>query len=329
VRGTKGVLLSTYSLSQAEPAADATAVGALLSQHAQLAEAMSQAAATHETVPLAGHEGVAQANASQLDAKAAPLKALRQSAVATVSSDSFDTAAPSKADAAVPHSADALTTLAGRGGIGAIAGQSLHLAAGETLNLGSGQHTNLAVGNQLRLHASQAVGLLAGAHQANGIGLNLVAGKGALDVQAQHGTLALRAKSDLKLVSANAAVELAAKQSIHLANAQGVFLTIEGGNLTFGCPGKLTVHAGNHKLEGATQLSREMNGWGEPKFDERVRITLRDGKTPAPNYRYEYVRADGAKIQGVTDGDGWATLQKGLGMEPLSIRLLGTTQGGA
>jgi type VI secretion system VgrG family protein len=255
VRGAKGVLLTTYGLGQGEPAADATAVGALLSQHAQLAEAMSQAATTHQTVPLAGHVGVSGASQSRLSAQAAPLKALRQSAADTVSSDDFSAAAPSKAENAVPHSADALTTIAGRGGIGAIAGQSLHMAAGETLNLGSGQHTNLAVANQLRLHANQAIGLLAGAHKADGVGLNLIAGKGALDVQAQHDTLALRSKGDLKLVSANAAVELAAKQAIHLANSQGAFLTIEGGNLTFGCPGKLTVHAGNHKLEGAAQLN--------------------------------------------------------------------------
>lgn len=322
VRGTQGVLLSTYSLSQSEPAADATAVGALLSQHAQLAEAMSRAATTHQTVPLAGHEGVADASQSRLDAQAAPLKALRQSAVDTVSSDDFSAAAPSKAESAVPHSADALTTIAGRGGIGAVAGQSLHMAAGETLNLGSGRHTSLAVANQLRLHASQAIGLLAGAHQAEGVGLHLIAGKGALDVQAQHDTLALRSKGDLKLVSANAAVELAAKQTVHLANSQGAFLTIEGGNLTFGCPGKLTVHAGNHKLEGATQLSREMNGWGDAKFDERVKLTLPSG-TPAKGCRYEYVCADGAKIQGVTDAEGWASLQKASGTEGLRIRLLG------
>jgi type VI secretion system VgrG family protein len=322
VRGTKGVLLSTYSLSQNEPSADATAVGALLSQHAQLAEAMSGAATTHKTVPLAGHEGVAQANASQLNAKAAPLKALRQSAVDTVSSDDFNAAASSKADAAVPHSADALTTLAGRGGIGTIAGQSLHVAAGETLNLGSGQHTNFAVGNQLRLHAGQAIGILAGAHKADGIGLNLIAGKGSLNVQAQHDTLALRSKGDLKLVSANAAVELAAKQSIHLATSQGAFLTLEGGNLIFGCPGKLMVHAGNHQLVGGTHLSREMNSWPDEKFNDKFRVTYPNGD-PVKNHRYELTRADGARIQGVTDAEGHISLQKDASMAGVAIKMLG------
>ncbi|MDO1530445.1 type VI secretion system Vgr family protein [Fulvimonas sp. R45] len=322
VRGSKGVLLTTYSASPGEPAADATAVGALLGQHAQLAEALSQAAATHQAVPLAGHEGVKAASQSQLDAQAAPLGALRQSAVDTVSSDDFGAAAPDRGAAAVPHSADALTTLAARGGLGAVAGQSLHMAAGETLNLGSGQHGNLAVAGQLRMHAGQAIGLLAGAQKADGVGLNLVAGKGALEVQAQHDTLALRSKGDLRLISANAAVELAAKQAVHLANSQGAFLTIEGGNLTFGCPGKLTVHAGNHKLEGATQLSREMNQWSEPKFDQRVKLVTRSGK-PAPNQRYEIHRDDGAIIKGVTDGEGWTQLQKGMSLDGISVKWLG------
>lgn len=305
VRGSKGVLLTTYSLSQTEPAADVTAVGALLGQHAQLAEAMSQAAATHQTVPLAGHEGVAKANASQLSPKAAPLKALRQSAADTVSAEDFSVAAPDKGADSVPHSADAITTVAGRGGIGTISGQSLHVAAGETLNLGSGQHTNIAVGNQLRLHAAQAIGVLAGAQKADGVGLNLIAGKGALDVQAQHDTLALRSKNDLKLISANAAVELAAKKTVHLAVSGGAFLTIEGGNLTFGCPGKLAVHAGNHKLVGGTNLEMAQDSTADSKLYSE-QFVLRDKKTdePLPFTPYRIEQSDGEVFEGVSDAHG-------------------------
>ncbi|MBE1161088.1 type VI secretion system Vgr family protein [Dyella acidiphila] len=326
VRGGSGVLLSTYAASGNEPAGDAVAASALLKQQSQLSKALSQAATTHTTVPLSTHEGVMQANASQLNPQAAPLDAMQKSVGSVVSSDNFQTAEPAQGagkDGDVPHSADALLTMAGRGGIGAIAGQSLHMVAGETLAMGSGQDTNLAVANQLRIHGGQAIGWLAGAQKADGVGLNLVAGKGALNMQAQHDALALRSKGDLSVVSANAAVEMQAKQTVHLAVSGGAHVTISGGNIVFGCPGKITVHAANHQFVGPTQLSREMNNWDEAQFDERVRLTQRDGKTAAANYRYEYVRADGAKIQGVTDGDGWASMQKGLGMEPLSIRLLG------
>ena len=255
IRGQRGLLLTTYAIGPGEPAADATAVGALTKQHAQLADNLSGAARTHKTVPLAGHEGTDQAHQSAISQKAAPLKAHHASATATVEGSDYAKADPYSGK--TPHSADALTTVAGRGGIGTLAGQALHVAAGETLNVGAGKHINLAVADQLRLHANQGIGLVSGAQGARGIGLNLVAGKGALDVQAQHDTLALRSKDDLKLVSANANTELAAKKRIHLANSQGAYITIEGGNITFGCPGKLTVKAGNHKLVGGNKLDTD------------------------------------------------------------------------
>jgi type VI secretion system secreted protein VgrG len=325
VRGTRGLLLSTYGQSGSEPAADVTAANALLSQHAQLAATLSQAAMTHTSVPLAGKAGVARSGASQLDDQAAPLDALKQSLAATTEGGDYDQADPQPGAGgqnSVPHSADALTTLAGRGGIGVIAGQSLHAAAGETLNLGSGEHANLAVAGQLRLHANQAIGIVAGAQDADGAGLNVIAGQQPLEVQAQRDALALRSKGDLTLVSANAAVEFAAKKTIHLANSQGAFIHIEGGAITFGCPGKLTVKAGNHKLEGGTHLSREMNQWGEGNFNDHFQAVFANGE-PAGNYRYELTRADGAKMQGVTDGEGKIPMQQDVGMENVKVVLLG------
>ncbi len=320
VRGHRGLLLTTWAANPAEPAADATAVGALLTQHAQLADTLSGAAGTHQTVRLAGHEGSAGAGKSALSDQHAPLAALHDSAVSHVTGEAWAEAAPDQGD--TPHSRDALTTLAGRAGIASVAGQSLHHAAGETLNLGAGQHLNLGAAGQLRVHANQAIGLVAGAQQANGTGLGLIAGKGALDVQAQHDTLAMRAKQTLKLVSAHAELEMAAKQTVHLATEGGAYLHIEGGHITFGAPGKLSVKAGNHKMVGGTHLSREMNQWGEAKFDQRVKLMTRSGK-PAPNQRYEIHRADGAVISGVTDSEGWTELQNGLSLDGAVVQWLG------
>ncbi|MEO7065628.1 MAG: type VI secretion system Vgr family protein, partial [Rhodanobacter sp.] len=325
VRGLKGVLLSSYAVSAGEPLADVTAASALLKQQKQLADTLSQAAKTHLTVPLAAHEGVSKANASTLTDAAAPIDALSKSLGATVSSTDYSAANPSEGagkDGDAPHTANALLTIAGRAGIATIAGQSLHLAAGQTLTIGSGKHINLAVANQLRLHAGQAIGILAGAHKADGIGLNFIASKGAIDVQAQHDTLALRSKNDLKLVSANASVELAAKKTVHLAVSGGAFLTIEGGNITFGCPGKITVHAGNHKFLGGTHLSREMNAWDTPKFDEELALRWPYDQSPIANRKFELTRADGAKMQGMTDANGRTGLQKSLLLEGVVLKLL-------
>jgi uncharacterized protein (DUF2345 family) len=229
---------------------------------------LSQAATTHTTVPLSTHEGVMQANASQLNPQAAPLDAMQKSADSVVGGDSFQAAEPVEGagkDGDVPHSADALLTMAGRGGISAIAGQSLHMAANETLALGSGQDTNLAVANQLRIHSGQAIGWLAGAQKANGVGLDLISGKGPLSVQAQHDALGLHSKGDLTLVSANAAVEITAKQTVHLAVSGGAHMTISGGKIVFGCPGKITAYAANHQFVGPAQLNPKFPQPGDPK----------------------------------------------------------------
>lgn len=83
----------------------------------------------------------------------------------------------------------------------------------------------------------------------------LIAAQGAIDVEAQADTLTLAAKDQLKLVSANLHVDFAAAKSITLAVAGGASLTIEGGNITFACPGTITVHAGMKTFAGPTQMS--------------------------------------------------------------------------
>jgi type VI secretion system secreted protein VgrG len=124
------------------------------------------------------------------------------------------------------------------------------------------------------------------------------------------------------VVSANAAVEIQAKQTVHLAVSGGAHLTIEGGKIVFGCPGKITVYAARHDLDEPTLLSWAMNTWREPAFDERVRLHFPDGCVAA-NQRFEWTRADGATIRGTTDADGWASLQYSSGLENVVITWIG------
>jgi len=254
VRGRRGVLLSTYPLPAAAPAGDAEAAVALAEQHRSLNAVFSEAAQTHATPALASAVGVRNAQRSQLDADAAPLAAHVRSLSGRVPGDDFGASGQATGDDSadhVPHSGDALLTLAGRGGIAITAAQGLHVAADETVSLGSGQGLEIAVAQQMRLHSGQAIGWLAGAQQGKPGGLELIASQGAVDVQAQHDVLAVRSRDDLTLASINADLSIAAKQTVHLAVSGGAYLTIEGGRITFGCPGKITVHAAQHRLEGA------------------------------------------------------------------------------
>lgn len=257
IRAANGLLVSTYAIDPQTPAGDAVAAQALLQQQRDLAERFDLAAQIHQTVPLAAHRGVQKANQSLLIDDQSPLQALHTSLNTTVTSEqlaqAIDEAAQRNPHHAIPHSGDALLTLSARDSIAKIAGQSLQWTAGETLTLGSGYDTHMATGGSLRMHSGQAIGYLAGAQKAEGIGLAMIASAGPVDVQAQRGDINLSAQDELKIISIDAEAEMAAGTTLHLAVDGGASLTMEGGNITFACPGTIKVYASKKSFTGPTQ----------------------------------------------------------------------------
>lgn len=254
IRAAKGLLLSTYAIDPHTPAGDAVAAQALLQQQRDLAERFDLAAQIHNTVTLACHRGVHKANQSALIADQAPLKALHTSLNTTVTNEQLAKAAGEALQRnpqhPIPQSGDALLTLSARDSIAKIAGQSLQWTTGETLTLGSGYDTHMATGGRLRLHSGQAIGYLAGAQKADGIGLSMIASAGPVDIQAQRDDINLNAQGELTIISINAEAEMAAGTTLHLAVDGGASLTMEGGNITFACPGQIKVHASAHQFQG-------------------------------------------------------------------------------
>ncbi|OXJ26217.1 type IV secretion protein Rhs [Burkholderia sp. HI2714] len=333
VRAARGVLISSYAPDPAQPAGDVTALKSLLAQQLALARTFDKAADTHRTLPLAAQRGVRQAGQSSLDGEAAPLDALSRSLATTVSAKGFEQAT---ADAvqrgtgnALPHTGDALLGIAARGGQGLFAGQALQWAAGETLTVGSGGDTNLAVGRSLRVHSGQGIGWLAGANgtgAASDAGLSLISGKDNLDLQAQHGTLALRAKDDLTVAATKSDVELAAGQALRLAVSGGASLRIEGGNVTFECPGNLTVHAADHQFQGPTDLDKAKGAWGDHGLYNEY-YWLRDAQTGSAvtGLPYRMVGADGdalAARSSASDGR-TATYSTKAAAKPIRVEYTG------
>lgn len=332
VRAESGLWLGAYPAPGDAPAGEAVGPAAVLSQACTLAEAFSRAAAAHGTVRLAAHEGAHAAGASLLAADRAPLAALLASVKTTVPDQDFPEAMAGagdrRADAGpgrVPHTGDALLGLAAPAGIGFVAGQGLSWIADETLTLSSGGPGNFAIAGNLRVHAGQAIGLLAAAGEGApaGPGLSLVTGEGDLDFQAQGGGIRIGSRDRLDIASAGAGVDLSAGKAIRLATRGGASLTIEGGHISVACPGEIRVRAGRHRFEGPTQLSREMNAWPRTRFaDEYVVRSERTGK-PLADTEVELRRADGAVLRLVTDAEGRLPRQQGEWIENVSLRVLG------
>jgi len=263
LRGGAGLLVSSYRLQHSaqrrEPAGDNMPGIAMLKQARMLAQSFSDAAVRHQTVGLAASIGVSGAKASTLAGQEAPLQGLLTAVSGMVSSSSLDDARADAGkrqagggDGKLPHSADPVLVVTAREGLSLSADKHLQIASSELAVAMSGQDTQLATGGQLRLHTGQALGMLGGAVKPGDkeLGVQLVAARDSIDIQAQSDTLQIQAKGAVNVKSVNAHIDWAAAKKISIATAGGANITIDGGNITVQCPGKLTIHAGKKSFEG-------------------------------------------------------------------------------
>ncbi|CDG84355.1 rhs element Vgr protein [Janthinobacterium agaricidamnosum NBRC 102515 = DSM 9628] len=244
VRAGAGLLVSSYAVTHGaarrDPAGDNAPGIALLKQAVVLAETFGKAAKTHQTV--ACSENVA------------PLKALLASVSGMHDMDGSE----------VPHVKEPIIALSAKAGLGLVAGQNMQMSNGETVALMSGLDSQFIGGGQWRVHTGQAIGVLGGAVQAgdNNVGLQLIAARNTIELQAQSDVMNIQARDEINVISANAHIDWAAAKSISLSTTGGANITIAGGNITVQCPGKITIHAGKKTFTGPEKLQYPMPAFG-------------------------------------------------------------------
>ncbi|QYF95422.1 type VI secretion system tip protein VgrG [Massilia sp. PAMC28688] len=271
VRAGGGLLISSYktshSAAQRDPAGDNAPAIAMLKQATTIAETFSKAAETHKTVALAAHTGAIGASESVIDKKSAPVKALMTAVSGMVGSDSLSNAQAdaqaketSPTEGKLPHATDPIIAIAAQASLGMSAGQSVQLANGETIALMSGKDMQYNTGGQMRVHTGQAIGALGGAMNPgqDNIGLQLIAAKDNIDVQAQSDALTVQSRDEINVMSANGHIDWAAAKSISMSTAGGANITIEGGNIAVQCPGRIVIHAGKKVFSGPEKTQYRM-----------------------------------------------------------------------
>jgi len=109
-----------------------------------------------------------------------------------------------------------------------------------------------------------------------------------------------------------------------LATSGGAGITLEGGQLTVQCPGKVTVRAGQKAMVGPGTLAQAMNAMpGGLSFNDAY--VVRNPKTgdPMPYMLVDVTRADSTVLRLTTDAQGRLPMQKSQLMETLALRVLG------
>ncbi len=140
------------------------------------------------------------------------------------------------------------------------AARDLQMAAGKTTTVMSGADTQVTAGGQLRIHTQQAIGMLGGAVKAGeqDIGVQVIAARDPIDVQAQAGAMMVQARDVINVKSSNAHIDWASAKKISLSTVGGANITIDGGNITVQCPGKIEIKAGKKSFIGPTKTDYTM-----------------------------------------------------------------------
>jgi Rhs element Vgr protein len=248
VRAGAGLLVSSYHIQhsalQRDPAGDNAPGIAMLKQAVKLAETFNDAAVKHETVSLAAHAGAGKTKS--------PLKVMLDGVAGMVDA--------SGTGGKLPHTSTPLFAISARDGLAMTAERDLQVVAGGQAIVFTGQDAQLSSGGQLRLHTAQAIGMLGGVVKPGlqGIGMQMIAARDAMDIQAHAGSLIAQARDVVDVKSSNAHIDFASAKKISLSTAGGANITIDGGNITIQCPGKITIHAGKKSFTGPARVKYPM-----------------------------------------------------------------------
>ncbi|WP_414547756.1 DUF2345 domain-containing protein, partial [Stenotrophomonas forensis] len=166
--------------------------------------------------------------------------------------------------------------------------QDLHVSAGETLATVSGEHVSLfAQSGPLRVIAAQ----------------------GPVSLQANDGELELLSEQALTITATDERIDVLAQTKVVL-QAGSSAITLEGGNITFSCPGEFKVKAGEHPFMGgehAVPFIPALPG-GLQRIPDWIALDYRDVETQQAmaGTPYEIHFRNGSVIKGKLDVAGKA-----------------------
>jgi len=126
------------------------------------------------------------------------------------------------------------------------------LFAGQQLHWTTQGDTHMSAAYTVSSVAAEAASLYA--HEG---GIQAIAGNGPVSLQAHTDQLEILADQEVVVVSVTDSIEVKAKQKIVLQAGQSS-ITLEGGNITFACPGEFTVKGSQHLFEGGANLAANL-----------------------------------------------------------------------
>ncbi len=134
------------------------------------------------------------------------------------------------------------------------------LFAGQQLQWTTHGDVHMTAAHTMSAVAANAAGLFA--HSG---GIQAIAANGPVSLQAHTDQLEILADKEITVISVNDVIEIKAKEKVVLQAGQSS-VTLEGGNITFACPGNFTVKGTQHILESGSRLYPEITNLPDSRF---------------------------------------------------------------
>jgi type VI secretion system secreted protein VgrG len=173
----------------------------------------------------------------------------------------------------------------------------------------AGQHLHWTTQSDLHLAAAHTLSSVAGGAAGlftHGGGIQAIAGNGPVSLQAHTDQLEILADGAVTVISVNDSIEIKAKEKIVLQAGQAA-VTLQGGDITFACPGTFSVKGGQHLFDGggsqAAELPHLPDGASEMKNFIALNYRGVDGE-PMAGAGYKIRFDGGVVISGKLDQQG-------------------------
>jgi type VI secretion system secreted protein VgrG len=174
----------------------------------------------------------------------------------------------------------------------------------------AGQHLHWTTQADVQVTAAHTVASVAAGATAfftHAGGVKAFAGNGVLSLQAHTDGLEILADKAIAVISVNDAIDIKAKDKIVIQAGQSA-ITLEGGDITFACPGKFTVKGGQHLLDKAGRQSANLASLpsGTPTLSHWIALHYLDPETGEGigGADYEIHLEKGGVLTGTLDDSG-------------------------
>ncbi|XLZ73123.1 type VI secretion system Vgr family protein [Massilia sp. SR12] len=190
------------------------------------------------------------------------------------------------------------------------AGQQLHWTSGSDLHLSAGQSYSSVAANAATMFVREG-------------GLKAIAGNGNVTMQANTGELEILADKEVVILSVNDGIEIKASKKIVLHAGQSS-ITLEGGNITFACPGNFTVKSAKHDFDGGGKQEASfipLPSGQMSLFSRKVRLTDANSGAPLANTPYFIRLGSGSVFHGISGEDGYTDVAQGDSAEAAKVHV--------